>query len=85
VHTLLAEHIMAAASTAGATDWIKKNVLGLAILVIGVIVISMAHKRDLGRALTVIAGVMLGLLVVGLSVTGKGENLGVWLAGLVFG
>jgi hypothetical protein len=72
-------------STSGITDWLQNNVLGLVIFVLGIIVLILAKKKNLSDSLTVVAGVLLGLMVVGLSVNGNGVTVGTWISHLVFG
>jgi len=76
---------LAVGNTSGLTTWIQQNVLGLVILIIGVVVIMAAHKKNLSNAITMISIVVLGLLVVGLSANGNGVAVGQWLSNLAFG
>jgi uncharacterized membrane protein SirB2 len=76
---------LAIGSTTGITDWIKNNILGVVILVIGILMIAKAHKKDLGNVATMLACVILGLIVVGLAANGNGESVGSWAAKLIFG
>lgn len=72
-------------STSGLFGWVEHNILGLAILFVGCYVLFRAHKRNLPDAVTVVTGVLLGLLVVGLASNGNGLTVGQWLAHTLFG
>lgn len=75
--------LAAGASTSSLQDWIKHNVVPLLILMIAVVLLLLAQKGDNSRAMRVIAGVIIALLVLGIAATGKADQLGSWLAGLI--
>lgn len=75
----------AVGSTHGLTAWIEHNILGLVILLVGIMILFLARKKNMSDAVTVTAVVLLGLLVVGLAANGNGIRVGQWLAHLVFG
>lgn len=77
--------LAATGDTSGITKWIQNNVLGLVILVIGILIVMLAKKKDLSNALTMVAVVLVGLMVVGLSVNGNSVKVGSWLSGMIFG
>lgn len=75
----------AGASTTNLQDWIKHNVVPLLILMIAVVLLLLAQKGDNSRAMRVVAGVVIALVVLGVAATGKADSLGAWLSGLVTG
>ncbi len=81
MHTLTT--LTAGASTSSLQDWIKHNVVPLLILMIAVVLLLLAQKGDNSRAMRVVAGVIIALVVLGIAATGKADQLGAWLASLV--
>lgn len=71
--------------TNGLVQWINQNVVGLVLLVIGISLILLAKKKNLSDLMTIVVGVIIGLVVIGVSVNGNGAAIGSWIAHLVTG
>jgi hypothetical membrane protein len=68
------------------TNWLKTVLVPLAILAVGVIVMSRSHKKDHHGALVTFGIVLLGLALVGVAVTpGAPTTISSWLVRLVTG
>lgn len=79
--TLVAE----GATTTGLQAWIKSNIIPLFLLLIAVMLFMLAQRGDNAKAMKVVGGVVIALLVLGLATTGRAEDLGAWMAQLVTG
>lgn len=69
--------------TADLFGWIESNVVGLVLLLIGVLIVMRAHKKNLSDAFTIAAIALIGLAVIGLA-AGAWKPVGTWLSGMVF-
>lgn len=68
--------------TRGITDWIQENVVTLIILVLAVCVLWAARGGNISKAVTIIAGLILGLAVLGMATGTTAADLGKWIADL---
>ena len=68
--------------TAGIAQWIRDNVITLAILVVAAVVLFAARKGDIGKSITIIAGLLLGFTVLGLATGTTANDIGTWIIGL---
>lgn len=68
--------------TGGLVQWIQDNVVSLIILILALCVLWAARGGNISKAVTIIAGVFLGLAVLGLAVGGNASSVGAWLIGL---
>lgn len=68
--------------TAGIAQWIRDNVITLAILVIAAVVLFSARKGDIGKSITIIAGLLLGFAVLGLATGTTASDIGEWIVSL---
>ena len=81
----LPDAVVTAASTGGLQAWIKDNIIPLLLLLIAVMLFVLAQRGDNAKAMKVVAGVIVALGVLGLATSGKADNLGAWMAGLITG
>jgi len=84
MHTL-STSVVGAASTGGLQAWIKDNVIPLLLLLIAVMLFVLAQRGDNAKAMKVVAGVVVALAVLGIASSGRADDLGTWMAGLVTG
>lgn len=68
--------------TAGLKTWIQDNLVTLAILIIGCIVVFKSRQGQVSQLLTIIGGLMLGLAVLGLATGTSATDIGDWIIGL---
>ena len=80
-------HTLAAApgDTANLQNWIKGNIIPLLLLLIAVMLFVFAQRGDNAKAMRVVGGVVIALAVLDIATTGRADELGSWLAGLVTG
>ena len=65
------------------TRYIQDNVIVLAVLIVGALILFRAHGGNHGRALVSVAIVLIGFAVIGLATPGTPEAVGSFLVGLV--
>lgn len=75
----------ATGDTANLQSWIKDNIIPLLLLLIAVMLFVFAQRGDNAKAMRVVAGVVIALGVLGIATTGRADDVGTWLAGLVTG
>lgn len=75
----------ATGDTANLQSWIKDNIIPLLLLLIAVMLFVFAQRGDNAKAMRVVAGVIIALGVLGIATTGRADDVGTWLAGLVTG
>lgn len=68
--------------TGGLFTWIQENLITLVVLILGVIVLWTARGGNLGKAVTIIGGVFLGLGVLGLALGNNATQLGSFIVSL---
>lgn len=68
--------------TQGITGWIQNNVITLVVLLLAVCVLWAAKNGNISKAVTIIAGLILGLAVLGMATGTTAADLGNWLADL---
>ncbi|QYN41072.1 hypothetical protein K1T35_47885 (plasmid) [Pseudonocardia sp. DSM 110487] len=79
-------HAALALSTGGAQSFLADNIVPLVLLGIGLILIALSIKADMGKIVTIVLGAAIGLGVVGLSVIPGGTtNIARFVAGLFTG
>lgn len=69
--------------TAGLTQWIRDNVVTLVILILGVAVLWAARGGNISKGVTILAGTILGVCVLGLATGTTAADLGNWIVGLL--
>lgn len=82
------EFVALASATGDTTNlqsWIKDNIIPLLLLLIAVMLFVFAQRGDNAKAMRVVAGVVIALGVLGIATTGRADDVGTWLAGLVTG
>jgi hypothetical protein len=77
--------VVSAASTGGLQEWIKNNIIPLLLLLIAVMLFVLAQRGDNAKAMKVVAGVVVALGVLGIASSGRADDLGTWMAGLITG
>jgi hypothetical protein len=85
IMSALSTSVVAAASTGGLQAWIKDNVIPLLLLLIAVMLFVLAQRGDNAKAMKVVAGVVVALGVLGIASSGRADELGTWMAGLITG
>lgn len=71
--------------TGGIIDWIQDNVVTLIILILAVCVLWAARSGNIAKSVTIIAGLILGLAVLGMATGTTAADLGEWIADLFTG
>lgn len=69
-------------STGGLTQWILDNIITLIILILGVCILWAARGGNISKGVTIIAGAIMGLAVLGLATGNNATSLGDWIVGL---
>ena len=69
-------------STGGLTQWILDNIITLVILILGIAILWAARGGNLSKGVTIIAGAIMGLAVLGLATGNNATSLGDWIVGL---
>jgi hypothetical protein len=84
--TVASEVLAQSLTTGGVRQWILDNLVPLALLTVAVLLLWLGGgKGDNAGVMKRIGGVLVALAVVGLAVSGAGQGLGQWLAGLFQG
>lgn len=71
--------------TSGVTQWIQDNVVTLVILLLAVAVLWAARQGNISKGITIVAGLLLGVVVLGLASGNNATQLGDFVVGLVRG
>jgi len=71
--------------TAPLQTWIQNNVIPLILLAIAVIMLWIGGRGDNAGVARRGAALVIGLLVLGIAVSGRADEVGVFLASLVVG
>lgn len=75
--------IMAAEfGTTGLADWIQENVITVVLLVLAIAVLWAARAGNISKGITIVAGLMLGLVVLGLASGSNAQDVGTFVVGL---
>lgn len=72
-------------STSGLQGWIQDNVVPLVLLGIAVILLWIGGKGDNAGVARRGVGLLIGLVALGIAVSGNGPEIGNFLAGLLVG
>jgi hypothetical protein len=72
-------------STNGLQGWIQNNVVPLILLGIAVILLWIGGRGDNAGVARRSVGLIIGLVALGIAVTGNGPKIGSFLAGLLVG
>ena len=77
-------HSLATAyGTSGITQWIQDNVITVVILLAAVAVLWAARSGNIGKGITIVAGLVLGIGVLGLATGTTATDLGNFIVHLV--
>ena len=79
MHTLMT----AGFGTSGITQWIQDNVVTVVILLAAVAVLWAARSGNIGKGITITAGLILGVAVLGLATGTTATDIGNFLVHLV--
>ena len=74
--------VISAYGTAGIASWIQQNVVTVIILVIAVAVLWAARAGNVGKGITIVAGLFLGVAVLGLATGSTATDLGTFIVHL---
>ena len=74
-----------ALSTSGLQGWIQDNVIPLILLGIAIILLWIGGKGDNAGVARRSVGLVVGLIALGIAVSGNGPEIGNFLAGLLIG
>ncbi|MFC7597675.1 hypothetical protein ACFQU3_20345 [Terrabacter sp. GCM10028922] len=87
MHTLttLAALPTAEYGTSGLVGWLQNNAIPLVILLLAITVLWAARGGNVGKGITIVAGLFLGLAVLGIATGTNASDIGAWLAGLIRG
>ena len=69
--------------TGGITQWIQDNVITVVILLAAVAVLWAARGGNIGKGITIVAGLVLGIGVLGLATGTTASDLGNFIVHLV--
>lgn len=72
-------------STSGLTGWIQSNIVPLILLAIAVILLWIGGRGDNAGVARRSVGLIVGLIALGIAVSGSGPEVGKFLANLIVG
>ena len=72
-------------STGGLQRWIQDNIVPLVLLAIAVILLWIGGRGDNAGVARRTIGLIIGLVALGIAVTGRGPQVGAFIAGLITG
>ena len=72
-------------STGGLQKWIQDNVVPLVLLAIAIIILWSGGRGDNAGVARRSVGLIIGLVALGIAVSGQGPNVGAFLARLITG
>jgi hypothetical protein len=71
--------------TSGLVGWLQNNAIPLVILILAITVLWAARGGNVGKGITIVAGLFLGLAVLGIATGTNASDIGTWMAGLLRG
>jgi len=83
--TLAQLYAQGGVSTGGLQKWIQDNVVPLILLTIAVILLWIGGRGDNAGVARRSVGLIIGLVALGIAVSGRGPDVGKFLAGLITG
>ena len=83
--TILAASPAADYGTSGLVGWLQNNAIPLVILILAITVLWAARGGNVGKGITIVAGLFLGLAVLGIATGTNASDIGTWMAGLIRG
>lgn len=72
-------------STNGLQGWIQSNIIPLVLLAIAIIIIWIGGRGDYAGVARRGIGLLIGLVALGIAVSGNGPEVGKFVAGLLVG
>jgi hypothetical protein len=72
-------------STGGLQGWIQSNIVPLILLAIAIVLLWIGGRGDNAGVARRTIGLIIGLLALGIAVSGKGPQMGEFLASLIVG
>ncbi len=83
--TTLAALPAAGYGTSGLVGWLQNNAIPLVILILAITVLWAARGGNVGKGIPIVAGLFLGLAVLGIATGTNASDIGTWMAGLIRG
>jgi hypothetical protein len=83
--TTLAAAPAAGYGTSGLVGWLQNIAIPLVILILAITVLWAARGGNVGKGITIVAGLFLGLAVLGIATGTNASDIGTWMAGLFRG
>jgi hypothetical protein len=68
--------------TTGLAEWLQDNVITIILLVLAAAVLWAAKNGNLAKGLTIAAGLLLGVAVLGLATGNTAQDIGAFVVGL---
>lgn len=69
--------------TSGLAQWIQNNVVTVVILVLAVAVLWAARAGNIAKGITIVAGVLVGVSMLGLATGTSASDIGNFIVGLI--
>lgn len=69
--------------TSGITKWLQENVVTVLILLLALCVLWAARGGHIGKGITIAAGAVVGLVMLGLATGTNAADLGNWIVSLI--
>lgn len=69
--------------TSGLVDWIQSNVVTLVLIALAVSVLWAARGGNISKGVTIMAGAILGIVMLGLATGNTAEGMGTWMVNLL--
>jgi hypothetical protein len=82
---VLALHAQESLSTTGLQGWIQNNIVPLVLLAIAIILLWIGGRGDNAGVARRSVGLLIGLVALGIAVSGNGPQIGNFLASLLVG
>lgn len=75
--------LAAEVGTGGLKEWMAENLVGVAVLAIGIVLMWMSRQRQHGNTMEIVGGVLIGLVVIGMSFGTTATEVGKFFVDLV--
>lgn len=69
--------------TGGLISWIQGNVVTLVLIALAVCVLWAARGGNISKGITIVAGSILGIMMLGLATGNSATEMGDWMVGLL--
>lgn len=71
--------------TTGLSSWIQDNVVSVVILLLAIAVLWSARAGNISKGITIVAGLILGVVVLGLASGNNAQDVGAFIVSLLKG